>query len=500
MIDESYSTFTAMSAAGITGIFVYILLQVSNLQNSSQKLILGLSLILISSLYLIAVQYNFIQLSTEHISYLHAFIFASLGYSIVKLINTFIWSGILYSHGAKTPKLITKIFNSFVYFSTLVFIMNFVFNQSIMPYIALTGAGAAFVGYTAKSTLSEIFSGLALNLGKNVSKGDMIKVGGHIGKVNDMDWRSVTLRNSKGALIIIPNSSITGDHIENYTKSNKTGQSSIHLFFPGYIDSYEVIKILKQSMVDFGKPENEYTYVLSRLANTYDLLIKIDNCEYQTITQQGSNFMELFSHSLYANNIHFDLTTNANLHPEKTNNIIRKKVPFKPAEATKLFQKIDGFQYLDKKELSIITDKIVIREYSPQSIISREGSEVHTLCIILEGTCSVYQRNKKGRNIYMRKFTKGNFFGIQSFLLGKPRRTTIANQEPVTIGSLSPHDIKDVILNNEKLSKSLSATLAKRINENQKLINSSNEESPQQKNSLIASIMTSFLKFVKHEK
>ena len=500
MIDESYSTFTAMSAAGITGIFVYILLQVSNLQNSSQKLILGLSLILISSLYLIAVQYNFIQLSTEHISYLHAFIFASLGYSIVKLINTFIWSGILYSHGAKTPKLITKIFNSFVYFSTLVFIMNFVFNQSIMPYIALTGAGAAFVGYTAKTTLSEIFSGLALNLGKNVSKGDLIVVSGHRGTVHDMDWRSVTLRNSRGSLIIIPNSSITGDHIENITKSSKNGTATVHLFFPGYINSYEIINILKQSMTDFGKKESEYAYYLTRLEKSYDLLILIKGCEYKTIAQHSSNFMELFSYSLYIKNIHFDLTTTTNLRQEKTNNILSERRPFNPIDATKLFQKIDGFQYLDKKELSIITDKIVIREYSPHSIISQEGSEVHTLCMILEGTCSVYQRNKKEKNIYMRKFTKGDFFGISSFLLGKPRRTTIANKEPVTIGSLSPHDIKDIILNNKKLSKALSTILAKRINENKQLISSSNEEDSKQHHSLIASIMTSFLKFVKHKK
>ena len=326
--------------------------------------------------------------------------------------------------------------------------MHFVFGQSIMPYLAVTGAGAMLVGYTAQNTLGEIFAGLALNLGQNVAKGDYISVGSHRGIVNDMDWRSVTLKNGQGQLVIIPNSSITGSHIVNYSRSNKKSNAITKIDFPAYVNSHDVIEIMHQSLKDFGKKEDEYNYLLSRSECSYQLTITIRNCEARSIIRIKSNFMELFSHALYINNIHFDLYPNIDLHHKKHNVIIHEdhhKDYTKSLEAS--LKKIEAFNNLSEKDLNSVLKASKIKTYSPQSLISEEGTEEHTLCIILDGTCNVYQKNKAGKHVFMRKLYQNEVFGIKSFLTGSTRRTTVMNIKPATVASISPHDISEIILN-----------------------------------------------------
>ncbi|HJN37308.1 MAG TPA: mechanosensitive ion channel [Gammaproteobacteria bacterium] len=501
MIAESYSVITGLTTASIIGAVLFIFLQVSGINQSFQKLLMGLSLWVIGFILILCANFNLISFTEEHTIYLDAFLLATTGYVLIKFLNTFIWSGVLYPAGITVPKLITKIFNFFGYFATIVCIVHFVFDESIMPYLALTGAGAMLVGYTAQNTLGEIFAGLALNLGKNVAKGDFIAVGSHKGIVNDMDWRSVTLRNPQGLLVIIPNSSITGDHIVNYTKGEKKSTASTSIDFPAYINSHDVITTMHEALKDFGKKEEEYNYYLRRSECTYQLTITIQNCDAGSVPKIKSNFMELFSHALYIKNIHFDLYPNIDLHSEEHNTIIKSNTAITSKDHSKtldnVLKKIDAFKNLSPQELKSVLKSAKVKNHSPQSLISEEGSDVHTLCVILDGECSVYQKNKTGKHIFMRKLHKNEVFGIKSFLTGTPRRTTIMNTKPTTIASISSQDISDIILSNKKFSKDLSGILATRIMENQSAINKSNKDNEKQKTSLIASIMTTFIKLVK---
>ena len=39
------------------------------------------------------------------------------------------------------------------------------------------------------------------------------------------------------------------------------------------------------------------------------------------------------------------------------------------------------------------------------------------MIIIIEGTCKVYQKDKRGHNIFMRKLNTGDLFGLSAFSL-----------------------------------------------------------------------------------
>jgi len=83
----------------------------------------------------------------------------------------------------------------------------------------LAAAGFA-IGLAFQGTLSNFSSGILLLVFRPFKVGDMVVVGGVSGKVNEIDLFTTTLDTTDNRRLILPNSSIAGTTIENFTFHN----------------------------------------------------------------------------------------------------------------------------------------------------------------------------------------------------------------------------------------------------------------------------------------
>lgn len=67
--------------------------------------------------------------------------------------------------------------------------------------------------FSLKDFIPNAAAGIYLNTVKSIKKGDFIKIGNYRGKVVDMDLVSITLKDKKGRLFIIPNSNVVKKEI-----------------------------------------------------------------------------------------------------------------------------------------------------------------------------------------------------------------------------------------------------------------------------------------------
>lgn len=79
---------------------------------------------------------------------------------------------------------------------------------SIAPIIASLGFIGLGISLAAQDILKDVFNGLLILLEDQFAEGDVIVVNGKSGQVERMNLRITQLRNTEGALITIPNSSI----------------------------------------------------------------------------------------------------------------------------------------------------------------------------------------------------------------------------------------------------------------------------------------------------
>jgi small-conductance mechanosensitive channel len=88
---------------------------------------------------------------------------------------------------------------------------------SITPVLTALGVGGLAVALALQPTLSNLFAGLQIISSGNFNKGDFIKLStGEDGFIEDITWRSTTIRAAADHIIIVPNSKLSDMTVSNY--------------------------------------------------------------------------------------------------------------------------------------------------------------------------------------------------------------------------------------------------------------------------------------------
>lgn len=88
---------------------------------------------------------------------------------------------------------------------------------SITPVLTALGVGGLAVALALQPTLSNLFAGLQIISSGNFNKGDFIKLAsGEDGFIEDITWRSTTIRAAADHIIIVPNSKLADMTVSNY--------------------------------------------------------------------------------------------------------------------------------------------------------------------------------------------------------------------------------------------------------------------------------------------
>jgi small conductance mechanosensitive channel len=136
----------------------------------------------------------------------------------------------------------------------LVFIMIFLkkFNIDIAPILAGAGIVGLAVGFGAQELVRDFISGFFILLENQIRMGDVVILNGTSGSVEDIQLRTVTLRDSSGTVHIFQNGKI--NTIANMTKGWSAMVFDIGVAYKENIA--EVMKIMRDVSEDLRGDEN----------------------------------------------------------------------------------------------------------------------------------------------------------------------------------------------------------------------------------------------------
>ena len=146
---------------------------------------------------------------------------------------------------------LTKFAASVVKITLITFVLISAISQvgiETTSFIAVIGAAGLAVGFALQGSLSNFASGVMLIIFKPVKVGDYIKGGGASGSVESVGIFVTTLITPDNKVVYIPNSSLTGGNIVNY--SVKDTRRVDMVFGIGYSDDIDKAKRVIQSLLD----------------------------------------------------------------------------------------------------------------------------------------------------------------------------------------------------------------------------------------------------------
>lgn len=87
----------------------------------------------------------------------------------------------------------------------------------VTPLLTALGVGGLAVALALQPPLANLFSGIQLVASRQIRPGDYIALpSGQQGFVEDINWRSISIRESTNSLVVVPNTVLAGEVFTNY--------------------------------------------------------------------------------------------------------------------------------------------------------------------------------------------------------------------------------------------------------------------------------------------
>lgn len=136
-------------------------------------------------------------------------------------------------------------------------------------FIAILGAAGLAVGLALQGSLSNFASGVLIILLRPFKSGDYVEAGGKAGTVKKIEIFSTELRTPDNKVIIMPNSSIMGSPITNFSRESTRRIDLV--IGVGYDADLKEAKAVLKSVLDKEErllKDPEYTVAVSELADS----------------------------------------------------------------------------------------------------------------------------------------------------------------------------------------------------------------------------------------
>ena len=167
-----------------------------------------------------------------------------IAFFLIHTIEIFLWRRLEKKAGQSIPNLVRGMVAFIIYTVAFFMIVAFVFGKTITGLLATSGVLAMVIGLAIQMNISNIFSGLAINLERPFKIGDMVKIDGHLGKVENMNWRTTRIRSAWNWSVTIPNHQAAETIIMNYSGQNVWQGGSVYL--PPGQNPAEIEKLLTE--------------------------------------------------------------------------------------------------------------------------------------------------------------------------------------------------------------------------------------------------------------
>ncbi|MDP9633894.1 UNVERIFIED_ORG: small-conductance mechanosensitive channel [Ensifer adhaerens] len=175
-----------------------------------------------------------------------------------------------------------------IYLGVALSVIGFVFGMPVGTLVTTSGVIAVIFGLALQNTLGDVFSGIALTLGRAYALGDWVQLtDGTEGRVIETNWRSTNLLTVAHNVVVLPNSILAKQGVTNLSRPDETHQIAVRVRIaatqrPRLVE--EVMRSVLQASVLILKnpPPVVAVKAIDAIAIEVELQFRVDNVAIRT--------------------------------------------------------------------------------------------------------------------------------------------------------------------------------------------------------------------------
>ena len=318
----------------------------------------------------------------------------------------------------RTPALLIDLIRFPLAILAVFFVLVGVWESDFGNLLATLGVGSLVLGLALQDTLGNLFAGIALFFEKPFAVGHWIRVGEVVGKIVELNWRAVRVLTRNGDLVVIPNSVLGKERIENYSIPSEVHATLIRIAF-SYDDPPNKVKAVLCACARATRRVLADPAPLARTVGYGDSAINYDVKFFiRDFAALPDIEEELFTRIWYA------ARRNGLTIPFPIRTVFKTDMPPKPATdparaIDAAVRTVDLFAPLSKEETAELTREAVIEEYAAGEKILSQGEKNRAFFIIRSGKAMITLTAARGAREDLAVLSAGQFFGEMSVLTGE---------------------------------------------------------------------------------
>jgi small-conductance mechanosensitive channel/CRP-like cAMP-binding protein len=322
--------------------------------------------------------------------------------------------------------------------------------------VAASAASAVVVGFALQDKLGHAFAGLAIQVEKPFRVGHWIKVGDHVGVVEEITWRATKLRTRAGAFVIVPNSVISKEAIVNFNEPVRPVRFSIDIGATYAKGPNEVREALFEAvrrstralaepapavhLVDFGNSAIVYRvkFWVAEFSEEDAALDEVRTAIYYSFARHGIEIPYPIQVEYSREETPATLATDA---------------------VASALGRVDLFALLDEDARRQLAARTRERVFGAGEVIVRQGDTGRSLFVVHQGEV-VIRLEPDGREVA--RTHAGGVFGEMSLLTGDPRTATVAAARDSVVLEIDADALRDAVLNHPEALGAMSRLVVER--------------------------------------
>ncbi|EAY30496.1 mechanosensitive ion channel family protein [Microscilla marina] len=362
-------------------------------------------------------------------------------------------------------------------------IMAFVYDQSVAGIWATSGVIGIVLGFALRSMIADIFTGLAINIEQTYKIGEWIVLeGGLEGCVEEINWRTTSIRTPQNNIVRVPNSNIGVKPIVNYAYPDNKSRFEVLISLDFSIETERALRVLqsaaKSVSSQHGFYENPEPKVLVKNINEigveYEIHYWINSWKGVSPPVARSRVLASVLEQLRHAGISI-------AYPKQ--DIYHEKMPTRHLDSATgddcipLLRKVELFKPLGESELAVLGTSIKRIEFTKGEVVIRTGDEGDSMFVVLEGLLEVFvDVFGDGDELRVGLVKPGQFLGEKSLLTGASRSATAKAATNAILYEITRDDLLPVLHQKGEVLETISLIIAERELRNSSIFEKASKE------------------------
>lgn len=346
-----------------------------------------------------------------------------------------------------------------VYIGMALSVLAFVFGIPIGTLVATSGVVAIILGLALQSTLADVFSGIALTLGRPFVIGDWIVLSdGTEGRVVESNWRATHMLTGAHNVVVLPNSFLAKLGLTNISRPDETHLLSLNIRIaptrmPVLIQQVMTSALASCNSIVREPPPVVALKTLDATALEIELQFRVSSPNQRT-TARNEVLDLVYRHCKSAGLL---------LAVPSSATVLATDLPSEgtaePPRVTPLalIEAIPIFAALTTEEKQKLAEATAVREFRKGDVIVREGEMLPSLMMVRAGIiAALHGAEERGR------LAPGDFFGETGLLGGMQETFTLEALTRVTVYEIDQESLAPLLSERPVLAEEIAEDLAGR--------------------------------------